>query len=180
MKDKQQEYTIVIIEDDRSTVLFYEKSLKRTIDDLKIYSFTEVSKDLFTTVTENHINLFIVDIHLGKHNGIDLATDLQLSNPDSTFLFISGYKYSSDDFAYFDGKCIYDFMKKPVTSDELTIRVKALINISKSFNKFLGYIKAMQDECIDLKMDALREKYFAMVKQDRAMIKGLMSKLEIK
>jgi len=180
MKDGQNKYTIVIIEDDRTTVTFYEKYLQRTIKDLTIFSFTKVNKELFTTVTENHINLFIVDIHLGKYNGIDLAIDLQLSNPDSTFLFISGFKYAPEDFKQFDGKCIYDFVSKPITSNELIIRVKALINISKSFNKFLGYIKAMQDDCIDVKMGALREKYFDMVKQDRTMIEGLMSKLEMK
>ena len=174
MEQKMATYNIMVVEDDVNMVEFYKTSLETIIKQKPyIFSFTSVSDELFKTVKENTIDLFVIDIHLGKYDGIELSSQLLKEVDSATFLFISGFDYTYESFENLDGKCIYDFMLKPISVNELAIRSKGLLNVSRSFNSFLKHVKNIEGEYINLKLGSLRDRYFDMVKQDRYMIQEL-------
>jgi len=177
IKQETPTYNIMVVEDDIDMVEFYKACLKTIVNKPHIFSFNSVCDDLFKTVKENTIDLFVIDIRLGNDNGIELSSQLLNEVKSATFLFISGFDYTEESFKDLDGKCIYDFMLKPISVEELAIRSKGLLNISRSFNIFLKHLKNIEGEYIDLKLDSLREKYFNMVKQDRHMIQELNRQL---
>lgn len=168
-------YNLVIIEDDLDVVVFYKDIFKQIckLEELHMFSFVSGSSELFKTIKEHNIDLFVVDVRLGNENGIELASAILKEVVSATFLFISGYDYSEEMFADLDGKCVYDFMLKPISIDELTVRSRGLLNVSKTFKRFLKRIKKIEGGYIDLKLDSLRDTYFEMVRRDRYMIQEL-------
>ena len=175
---KEKSVNIMVIEDNIAMVEFYKTSLKTIVKHPNIFSFTSISDNLFKTVKENTIDLFVIDIRLGDDDGIKLASMILNEVVSATCLFISGFDYTNESFKDLDGKCIYDFMLKPISIEELAIRSKGLLNVSKSFNSFLRHLKNIEGEYIDLKLDSLREKYFTMVRQDRFMIQELKRQIK--
>ena len=163
-------YCIVIVEDDKDSLLYYESALKPSIQNCDIVSFSSISDALFNFIRDVHIDLFIVDIHIGYDDGIQLSQKFLETMTGLTFLFISGFDYTIDSFKQFDGKCIYDFMSKPIKSEELIIRVKALLNISRSYNRVLKYIEMIKDQCMVLSTDNLRNEYHQRLHEDKLMI----------
>lgn len=163
-------YCIVIVDDDEDSLTFYETSLKSSVKNCDVVTFKSVCDELFDFIRDVHIDLFIVDIHLGVDNGIALSKTFLETMTGLTFLFVSGFDYSIDSFKMFDGKCIYDYMAKPIRPEEFIIRVKALLNISRSYNRVLQYIEMIKDECTILSTDNLRNEYLNRIHEDQLMI----------
>lgn len=165
-----KKYCVVVVEDDKDSLVYYETVLKANVKNCNIVSFDNINKDLFEFIHNTHIDLFIVDIHIGSEDGIALSKTFLETMTGLTFLFVSGYDYTIDSFKMFDGKCIYDYMSKPIKPEELIIRVKALLNISRSYTRVLQYIEMIKDECMILSTDNLRNEYLHRVHEDQMMI----------
>ena len=178
IKQNKSSCNIVVVEDDITMVDFYKDSLKTIVKQTNIFSFNSICDNLFKTIKEHTIDLFVVDIRLGNDDGIELASNILTKITSATFLFISGFDYTDESFVKLDGKCIYDFMLKPIAIEELAIRSKGLLNVSRSFNHFLKHVKNIEGEYIDLKLGSLRDRYFDMVKQDRYMIQELKRQIK--
>lgn len=168
-------YHIAVVEDDSTILKYHSQLLKRSIENCKILEFETICDSFYKTANSTPIDLFIMDIHLGKQNGIDITNNLLKTRKGLTILFISGYDYTFDSFKQFDGRCIYDYVAKPIESEELNIRVKALLNISNSFNKVLKHTNGFENDCVDITLDGLRKKYFEQIEKDRLMIQQLRS-----
>ena len=174
MNIDQTSSCIVIVDDNEEILQLYKGAIEIYYNNsIKVNVFSSLSENFFNFIRDEFIDLFIVDIHLGSMSGIDLCSELLLTMKGLTFLFISGYDYSIDSFKHFDGKCIYDYMSKPTDMSEFLIRVKALLNISKSYNLVIRYIDLIQQECHEISLDNLRRKYLDSILKDQLMIEKI-------
>jgi two-component SAPR family response regulator len=174
----QTSYGIVMIDDDDYTLNYYKTVLTRLLNEhCCMKTFTEVNQEMFKFIKDHYIDLFIIDIHIGKQSGIDLADELLKTMTGVTILFVSGYNYTIDCFAKFDGKCIYDYISKPVDANELNTRVKALLNVSKSYAKVIQRLQYMVEECHERSIDSLRGQYFKQIANDKKMIEKLKGEM---
>lgn len=177
MLKTNQSKNIVIVEDDKSSLKAYKKMIEEHILNCNVVPFTSVCNELFDFIRDTHIDLFIVDINLGIHNGIELSKNFLKSMTGLTFLFVSGYNPDMSSFEVFDGKCIYDYMPKPFGLEELVIRVRALLNISKSYNRVIEYIEKIKNEFCTISTDNLRNEYFERLHEDKQMIEKLKAEI---
>jgi DNA-binding response OmpR family regulator len=169
---------IVVVEDDTSILNFYEELLKQSLGKCNVKTFEGIDNDLFKFVKDDkHIDLFIIDVVLGESNGIELCEGFLETMSGLTFLFMSGYDYNVDAFKVFDGKCIYDFLSKPIDNEEFVIRVKALLNVSKSYNRVLKYLEQVKTDFLTFSADNLRHEYFKRVRDDQQMIRKIKGEI---
>lgn len=169
---------IVIVEDDTSVLHFYEELIKNTLCECDVLTFEKIDEKLLDFVKGNkHIDLFVIDIVLGESSGIELCEGFLETMTGLTFLFMSGYEIEPNSFEVFDGKCVYDFLSKPVDNTEFIIRLKALLNVSKSYNRVLKHIEKVKEEWASFSADSLRYDYFKRVKEDQQMIRQIKGEL---
>jgi two-component system, response regulator YesN len=88
---------------------------------------------------KNHLEdyaLVISDYRMPKMNGNILCTKLINLNPDLKIILISAY----DDIEYDASR--FDFIRKPISTDQLLKMVKKKVNKFKSINRLIysGYI----------------------------------------
>jgi len=176
MKLDELDCNIVMLEDDEMTLDVYQQILSNSIKTATIKGFDSISDDFFDYIKTYHIDLFIMDIVLGEYSGIDLTSKLLKMMKGLTFLFVSGFNYTYDSFKQFEGKCLYDFISKPVSHNELLIRYNALINISKSYNKIIDNSRS---SIIGGSVDDLRDEYFKRIEEDRLMINKFRKDLRL-
>lgn len=168
---------IVVVDDNEESLKYCKMALSRLSEGCCIKTFDKINNEFFEFIKEPRIDLFIIDIHLGEKSGIDLSNELLKIMSGLTFLFISGYDYSLNSFAQFDGKCIYDYMSKPIDFQELRIRVNALLNISKSYTRVIKRIETMKHDFHEMSVDNLRCQYFDQINKDKDMIKKMKDEM---
>src|SRR3972149_3415512 len=87
-------------------------------------------REAVQTSTVNNIHLAIIDVNLPDTNGIDALKELMASNEDiATIVLILEDDYNSAVEASRAGA--HDFMTKPIASDKIIIRVKAVLERKK-------------------------------------------------
>ncbi|ANQ54179.1 histidine kinase [Thermosipho affectus] len=125
---------ILIIDDERNVRLLIEKFL----DEYEIDSLISVEEAL-KKIVENKVkyDLIITDLKLPGKSGLELIRELRNNAYECPILVVSAYvkpEILSEIFKYDK----VDFLSKPFTKDELTKKVKSLIEEQKdSFDKAL-------------------------------------------
>lgn len=156
--------TVVFLEDEVSLIKFYEDLLSSN-KKINCKYFTTLNDDFITFINKNCVDLFVVDIVLGiEKNGIEIVEDIIGLNRGSIFLFISGYNYDLTSLDHLDGKCIYDFIKKPSDVDEFLVTIHTLLNIAKTYKQ-----THFQDNAIACRN--IRDEYWQMIIEERKILK---------
>lgn len=127
----------ILIIDDEEHVLSVTKAMINTrFPTVICTTFNEVGPKLFSYVEENKVDLIISDVQLPGVSDIGELAQRLYKRTSAVFLFISGRGYDYDHFDKLLGSsCIYDFMAKPFSIENLESKVKTLLNISKSYSK---------------------------------------------
>lgn len=162
--------TIVVLDDDHDALEFF-KSLLKPFSSCTIKYYDYPTQEFCDYVMNHQIDLFIMDIRLGKfENGIKLSEDIIYKKRGSLFLFVSGYDYDERDFEHLEGKCIYDFLHKPLSIEQFVIVTSTLLNISSTY-KITFQNKKFKPK-VD-QMDEIRKSYMKQIEDDRVLIRRL-------
>jgi DNA-binding NtrC family response regulator len=160
--------TIVVIDDEKITLDYFKHALVPFCETCNIKYFSEISDEFFIFIKNHRVDLFIMDVVLGSQNAVKLSEEIVYKRKGSIFLFISGYDYSIDSFSHLKGKCVYDFVSKPLKVDVIQTVVSTLLNISASYKiTFLDTNIEPKEE----QLDEMRKKYKKLIEQDQILIR---------
>ena len=170
----QREQNIVVLDDDEDSLTFFKNVLKQ-FGGCNIEFYNSPTKEFCDHVLNKDVDLFIMDIRLGKYeNGIKITEDIICGNRGTIFLFVSGYDYSKKDFKHLDGMCVYDFLAKPIDVEEFVMVTNTLLNIASTYKHALKMKKSVECVCCGISdMDKLRRRYFKQIRDDRVLIDRL-------
>ena len=120
-------FHILVVDDDRSTRLFMRALLEA---EHYTVSLAENGEDAMKTMEKEHIDLVVLDIMMPKMDGYEFTRELRSVNEELPVLMVSakqlpedrkqGYKLGAN-----------DFMTKPVDEEEMLLRIKNLLRMSK-------------------------------------------------
>jgi len=120
-------FHILVVDDDRSTRLFMRAFLET-----EHYTVTlaQNGEDALHVMEKEHIDLVVLDIMMPGMDGYEFTRELRSVNSELPILMVSakqlpedrkqGYKLGAN-----------DFMTKPVDEEELLLRIKNLLRMSK-------------------------------------------------
>ena len=163
--------TIVVLDDEENALMFFKQILEEAFSDCNLKFYTEPSKDFFNFIDNNHVDVFIMDIRLGNEkDGLQISQELICNKRGSIFLFVSGYEYDTDSFCHLCGKCVYDFLSKPIDLQEFVIVVSTLLNIASSYKISFKNTRIKPRES---QLDELRKGYLKLIEEDRILINRL-------
>ena len=120
-------FHILVVDDDRSTRLFM-----RALLEAEHYTVTlsENGEEAMRAMEREHIDLVVLDIMMPKMDGYEFTRELRSVNEELPVLMVSakqlpedrkqGYKLGAN-----------DFMTKPVDEEEMLLRIKNLLRMSK-------------------------------------------------
>jgi len=159
---------IIVLDDDEDMLEIF-KQLFTNIPNVDVKFFNYPNEDFKSLICKEKIDLFILDIIIGSlKTGISIGEEIISNNRGSLFLFVSGYDYSFTSLDHLQGKCVYDFLHKPITKSEFLIRVATLLNIASSYKHSFKNTRIKPRE-----LDNLRQRYMNLIKQDQKLIKDL-------
>jgi two-component SAPR family response regulator len=156
-------YKVVILDDNEIILESLKFILNSNIINFEVFCFTKPDEHFWELVDKIKIDLFIVDIKLGAENGRNIVDKLINDGKKSVFLFISGYDYSLESLSKFAGRCIFDFMSKPIDRDIFINRVVMLLNSIRPLSLSLTCEKIGP-------YSSLRTHYRKLLEQDRILI----------
>lgn len=120
-------FHILVVDDDRSTRLFMRAFLEA-----ERYTVTLASNgvEALEAMEREHIDLVVLDIMMPKMDGYQFTEELRSVNAELPVLMVSAKQLPEDrKKGYRLG--INDFMTKPVDEEELILRIKNLLRMSK-------------------------------------------------
>lgn len=160
--------TIVVIDDEPTIIEYLKSGLKPFKSTCHIEYFSEISDEFFCFIKNNRVDLFIMDVVLGSQNAVKLSEEIVYKRRGSIFLFISGYDYSRESFQHLNGKCVYDFIPKPIKIGTLQTVVSTLLNIAASYKITFLDTKIIPNED---QVDVMRRNYMKLIEEDKKQIK---------
>ena len=120
-------FHILVVDDDRSTRLFMRAFLEA-----EHYTVTlaENGVEALAVMEREHIDLVVLDIMMPRMDGYQFTQELRSSNAELPILMVSAKQLPEDrKQGYRLG--VNDFMTKPVDEEELILRIKNLLRMSK-------------------------------------------------
>ena len=161
---------IAVLDDDHDALEFF-KTLLKPFSNCTIEYFDHPTAEFCNYVWKHEIDLFIMDVRLRNfENGIKLTEDIICKQRGSLFLFVSGYDYDERDFENLEGRCVYDFLHKPLDITQFVIVTSTLLNIAGTYKTTFKSkkFKPKEDE-----MDEVRRNYMKQIEADRILIERL-------
>jgi len=138
---------IVILDDDKDSLNMMCGIIKTELPDCNVYGFESTSDPEYIELLERvYINLFIIDVVLDQQNGKRVGEELSERFQRSTFLFVSGYDYSFEDFQDLRCDCVYDFAQKPFETRIFINRIKILLKVAKTQKKIYTKLACYEEE----------------------------------
>ena len=120
-KDELNNKTLVILEDDPTTMKYLEKLTSKYFN--KVFTFTcaETAKS-FIESTKEPIDFLFADFYLPGKDGGSVAKQVKEKDPHTKVYIISGHldKAMDDNL----GKYVNDFIPKPICSDVILENIK--------------------------------------------------------
>lgn len=123
-----EKVNILLVEDDTSLGFIVADQL--TNQGYKVVLASDGAEG-FKLFNEKRFQLCILDVMMPKKDGISLAEDIRKLDKNIPILFLSAKSMTKDKVAGFEAGAD-DYLTKPFSSDELNLRVKALLRRSLS------------------------------------------------
>lgn len=116
-------FHILVIDDDKNVRFFIKEVLE--LNHFTVFSAVNGIQGL-DVISNNHIDLVIVDIMMPGMDGYEFTLNLRKHNPNIPILMMSAKQLSEDrKKGFLVG--IDDYMTKPIDLDELLLHIKALL-----------------------------------------------------
>ena len=120
-------FHILVVDDDRSTRLFMRAFLEA---EHYTVSLAANGVEALQVMEREHIDLVVLDIMMPQMDGYQFTQELRSANAELPVLMVSAKQLPEDrKKGYRLG--INDFMTKPVDEEELILRIKNLLRMSK-------------------------------------------------
>ena len=122
---------ILLVEDDTNLSIVLQDYLE-----IIGYSVTLASdgEDGLARFRESKFNLCILDVMLPRKDGFTLASDIRALNEQSPIIFLTARGLNEDRIAGFKAGCD-DYITKPFSSEELALRIEAILKRCMQHNK---------------------------------------------
>lgn len=176
----EKKQNIVILDDDKQLLSYLKQVFDAAFPERTLKYFSKASNEFYDHINDNCIDLFVMDILLkGKKDGIEISENIISSKQGTIFLFISGFDYTRESFEHLSGKCVYDFLKKPISKDELIIVISTLLNVAATYKESCKPQIRKKQKQTKPEMDDLRNHYMKLLEEDKLLIKRLQSAASI-
>jgi len=120
-------FRILVVDDDKNTRLFMRAFLEAAHYTVFLAEDGEAALDM---LEKQHIDLVVLDIMMPKMDGYEFTKELRSVNSELPILMVSAKQLPEDrKLGYRLGT--NDFMTKPVDEEELLLRVKNLLRMSR-------------------------------------------------
>lgn len=138
------QFKLLIAEDDPNLGQILKEYLE-----LKGYSAHLVSdgEEAMISFKQNEYDLCILDVMMPKKDGFTVAKEIRLLNPETPFVFLTA-KSQQEDTLQGLKLGADDYIKKPFSMEELTLRLQAILRRSEN-----GEIKKEQFDIGEYKFD---------------------------
>ncbi len=124
-------FHILVVDDDKNI----RYVMKEVLESYQYEVFTAADgEEAFEVLVKEHIDIAIVDIMMPKMDGYEFTKELRTFNQELPILMVSAKQLPEDRKKGFIAG-IDDYMSKPIDSEELLLRVKALLRRSKIVNE---------------------------------------------
>jgi len=119
--------TILLVEDDQNLGFVVQDALKR-----KGYAvhLCRDGKEGLQYFNKHAYDLCVLDVMLPQKDGFSLATDIRLTDPLVPIIFLTAKSQTEDRIAGFKAGGD-DYMTKPFSHEELTLRIEAILRRTK-------------------------------------------------
>lgn len=120
-------FHILVVDDDRNTRLLFKAVLES-----ENYTVSTASdgEEALSVMDSEHIDLVVLDVMMPKMDGYEFTRELRCVNNDLPILMVSAKQLSSDRKEGFKVG-IDDYMTKPIDTEEMLLRIKALLRRAK-------------------------------------------------
>lgn len=162
-------YKVIVLDDNEIILQGLKYILDSNIINFEVFCFEKPDDNFWKLTNETNIDLFIIDICLGAENGRNIVDKIIKDKRGSAFLFISGYDYSLESLSKFAGKCVFDFMTKPIDKDIFMNRVVILLNSVEPL---------IQSPSQKGPYDSLRKHYRKLLERDKIMIQNFQDNMD--
>ena len=119
-------FKILVVDDDKNTRFFIKEALE--LENYKVFCAKD-GLEALDIYEKEYFDLVILDIMMPSLDGYELTRQLRLTNKDILILMISAKQLSEDRKKGFKAG-IDDYISKPIDSEELILRIKALMHRS--------------------------------------------------
>ena len=120
-------FHILVVDDDRSTRLFMRAFLE---SEHYTVTLAQDGAEALDAMEKEHIDLVVLDIMMPRMNGYEFTQELRSVNAELPILMVSAKQLPEDrKQGYRLG--VNDFMTKPVDEEELLLRIKNLLRMSR-------------------------------------------------
>jgi DNA-binding response OmpR family regulator len=123
MKKNQAKPSILLVEDDPNLSLVLQDYLEMLNYDIKL---SRDGVQGFKDFQNNRFDLCILDIMLPLKDGFTLAEDIRKVNPDVPIIFLTAKSMKDDRIKGFRMGCD-DYITKPFSTEELSLRIQAIL-----------------------------------------------------
>ena len=127
----EEMFRILVADDDRNTRLLFETVLRRAGYTVFL---AENGVRALEVMDKEHIDLVVLDIMMPKMDGYELTRTLREFNPTLPILMVSAKQLPEDKHRGFIAGTD-DYMTKPIDSEEMLLRIKALLRRAKIANE---------------------------------------------
>ena len=138
-------FHILVVDDDRSTRLFMRAFLE---SEHYTVSLASDGEEALSVMEKEHVDLVVLDIMMPRMDGYEFTRELRLVDATLPILMVSAKQLPEDrKQGYRLG--VNDFMTKPVDEEELLLRIKNLLRMSRIASE-----RKLQIGAVELDYDA--------------------------
>lgn len=124
-------FHVLVVEDDKNTRKLMEAVLKR--DGYKVFT-AESGAAAFELMDVQHIDLILLDVMMPGMDGYTFASELRAVDDITPILMVTAKQLPADKKkGFLSGSD--DYMTKPVDTDEMLLRIKALLRRAQIVNR---------------------------------------------
>ena len=120
-------FRILVADDDRNTRLLFEAVLRRAGYTVLL---AKNGREALEILDKEHVDLVILDIMMPRMDGYELTRELREFNPSLPILMVSAKQLPEDKHRGFLAGTD-DYMTKPIDTEEMLLRIKALLRRAK-------------------------------------------------
>jgi DNA-binding response OmpR family regulator len=138
---------LLLVEDDINLGFVIQDTLRQA--GFMVHLATD-GRDGLVQFNKGHYDLCLLDVMMPKKDGFSLAQDIRKVNPHVPLVFLTAKGMSQDKIKGFQLGAD-DYITKPFSSDELILRIKAILKRHPSVNKVVETTKQLGEYTFDIK-----------------------------
>jgi DNA-binding response OmpR family regulator len=116
---------ILVVDDDPNITFTFKIVLEK--QGFQVETYNDPSKFL-KDFDDGSYDLALIDIRMPKMNGFELYREIRKKESDMKVCFVTAYEISKDEAGHPTADRSVDFIKKPISNEDLIVKVKNLLS----------------------------------------------------